>query len=237
MPVTVDIVLPCYNPNDRWHLELLRFHETAGRLFHLNYIIVNDGSVSGNISDQIDHLQKNELSIDFISYSVNKGKGFALRRGVAVAMNEYVMYTDIDFPFTDHSCIELLQELVTGDSDVVAGYRDEHYYQNKMTGFRKILSKTFRNFIRKFLKMSVTDTQCGLKGFNRKGREKFLKTKIERYLFDFEFIYSCCRDRSIIIRTIPVQLKQNVQFSKMKLTILFQEAFNLLWVLLFRKSL
>lgn len=80
--------------------------------------------------------------------------------------------------------------------------------------------------------MPVTDTQCGLKGFNQKGKDMFLQTKINRYLFDFEFIYNVCRNKSLQYQTVEVQLKENVVFSKMKFKILLQESFNLIKVLL-----
>ncbi len=236
MPVSLDIILPCYNPNDRWHHELLNFHETIKELYTVNYIVVNDGSVYGTISAQVEFLQKNNVSLDFISYDKNMGKGFALRRGVSVAMNEYMVYTDIDFPFTNKSAIDLIHLLVKNDHDVVAGFRDESYYRNKMSGFRRLLSKAFRTFIKNVLKLPVTDTQCGLKGFNRKGREKFLQTRINRYLFDFEFVYNCCKDKEIRIGTVAVNLKQDVVFSKMKIKILLQESVNLFYILFIRKN-
>ncbi len=79
--------------------------------------------------------------------------------------------------------------------------------------------------------MPVSDTQCGLKGFNTNGKEIFLKTTIDRYLFDFEFIFQCSRKKSILLKTVPVQLKDNVVFSNMKLKILMQESLNLIRVL------
>ncbi len=103
-----------------------------------------------------------------------------------------------------------------------------------MSQFRKLLSKAFRFFVKRILKMPVTDTQCGLKAFNKRGKEKFLGTTINRYLFDFEFIYEACKDKSLTIQPVQVQLKENVIFSKMKLKIIFQETLNLIRILLFK---
>ncbi len=96
MPVTIDIVLPCFNPTDKWHLELLDFHSFIKDYYQVQYIVVNDGSSSDSLSTQIQQIQKAGINVDFISYTRNRGKGFALRRGVTVAMSDYVMYTDID---------------------------------------------------------------------------------------------------------------------------------------------
>jgi glycosyltransferase involved in cell wall biosynthesis len=236
MPVSVDIVLPCYNPNDVWSAQLKGFHHFVNNRYQLNYILVNDGSYNGKIEGQISQLEKENIPINFISYPINKGKGYALREGVEKAKSEFVIYTDIDFPFTNESTFSLIEELVKQKEDVVAGYRNQEYYQKKMSTFRKSLSKLFRFFIKNILKMTVSDTQCGLKGFNAKGKKNFLATKINRYLFDFEFIYFSSKDKTVSIKALPVQLKDDVVFSKMKLKVLVQESFNLLYVLLFRKS-
>jgi glycosyltransferase involved in cell wall biosynthesis len=232
---TVDIVLPCYNPGNSWHHELMDFYNQVKELYAVNFVIVNDGSFSGNVSVAIEALKQNKIPVNYISYEKNRGKGYALRKGVTASTGEFMIYTDIDFPFTNDSALKLIQSLVNEKSDIVAGYRDNGYYEKKMSGFRRVLSKAFRFFIKDFLKLAVSDTQCGLKGFNRKGKEKFLSTKIDRYLFDFEFIYLSCKDSTITISTVMVQLKDNVVFSKMKLKILIQETFNLLYILIFRK--
>lgn len=236
MPVPVDIVLPCYNPNDTWPMELISFNDFIKDLYAVHYIVVNDGSSSDKIPRQIELLKQNSISVQYISYEKNKGKGYALRKGVSVSSNKFVAYTDIDFPFTNQSTSDLLSSLVSGNCDVAAGYRDELYYQKKMSGFRKLLSKAFRFFIKDILKVKISDTQCGLKGFNSKGKEKFLATKIKRYLFDFEFIFLSSKDKKIKIDPVKVELKDNVVFSKMRLKIIIQEFFNLLYVLILRRT-
>jgi glycosyltransferase involved in cell wall biosynthesis len=236
MPRYLDIVLPCFNPNATWPDELLNFHAYIKDSYTLNYIVVNDGSTSGQLDRQINYLKQKNISIDFISYEVNRGKGYALRKGMDISKADYILYTDIDFPFTNQSMLSMMDALTNLNHDIVVGFRNESYYDKKMSRFRKILSKAFRFFVNKILKMPVTDTQCGLKAFNKKGKTKFLGTSIDRYLFDFEFIYTACKDSSLSILPVQVQLKENVQFSKMKLKIIFQELINLLRILLFRKN-
>jgi glycosyltransferase involved in cell wall biosynthesis len=236
MPVSVDIVLPCFNPDSSWPDELLNFQKSAGGHFDLRYIIVNDGSEKGNVTQQVQFLREQQIPVTFLSYEINRGKGFALRHGVKAATSEFVIYTDIDFPFTNDSINAMLHKLTSGNYDIVAGFRNENYYLKKMSPFRKWLSRTFRFFVSRVVRMPVTDTQCGLKGFNGRGRKKFLATHINRYLFDFEFIYIASKDTLINIGTVQVALKDDIVFSKMKGKVLLQETFNLLSILLFRKN-
>jgi len=234
MKSAIDIVLPCYHPNDTWYIELRNFYEFISRYYPVTFILVNDGSTEIKLRDQLTFLVQKNVPVQYISYPVNRGKGFALRAGVRASKSDIVLYTDVDFPFTNESMHKVLDALAGGGSDVVAGYRSGSYYANKMTFFRKVLSRAFRFFISNVLRMPIEDTQCGLKGFNAVGKEKFLATTINRYLFDFEFIYLSSRDRKIRITPVEVQLKDNVVFSKMRPFTLLQEGINLLRVLLKR---
>ena len=227
----VDIVLPCFNPGSSWHKELLSFYDLAKNKYDLNFVLVNDGSQVHTLEKQLAELQDANIPISYFHYTENKGKGFALRHGVEKSTAPYVVYTDVDFPFTNQSIVDLLDKLIQSNCDVVLGHRNNQYYQKKMSAFRKFLSRAFRVFLKSILHMPVTDTQCGLKGFNHVGKKAFLQTSINRYLFDFEFIYNICHNKQITFQTAEVQLKENVHFSKMRLKILLQETLNLMKVL------
>lgn len=235
MSQAIDIILPCYNPGKNWHVELLDFNKVASKIYNIHYIIVNDGSTNGFLKESIDLLKEAGVAHKLVSYEVNMGKGFALRKGVLSSTRDTVIYTDIDFPFTNQSTLRMIDMLMTNQYDVLAGNRSEAYYQKKMSFFRIYLSKTFRLFLRKMVKLRITDTQCGLKGFTLRGKEEFLKTRINRYLFDFEFIYNCHRNTEIKLAAVEVELKNNVVFSKMKPKIVLQETINLLNVIWFKR--
>ncbi|MBK9190506.1 MAG: hypothetical protein IPM77_02840 [Crocinitomicaceae bacterium] len=84
-----------------------------------------------------------------------------------------------------------------------------------------------------FLRLPTDDSQCGIKGFNKKGADVFLDTKIDRFLFDLEFIKLASK-RKLNVQIAEVELKPNIVFSKVSFKILFRESLNFLKVL-FRK--
>lgn len=227
-----DIVLPCYQPPANWWSALLSFHSYISSHYTIHYIVVNDGGDTTLVQKAITELTAQGLSIELHSYSKNRGKGHALRTGVALSKAPVTLYTDIDFPFTNESTKAVLDQVVTEQADVVAGFRNQSYYAGTISPFRRLLSKTFRGFLTNVLKLPMADTQCGLKAFNDNGRKRFLATTIDRYLFDFEFIYSACRDKHCLLLTTEVTLKPDIVFRKMKLKILLQESFNLVRVLI-----
>ncbi|HSY60485.1 MAG TPA: hypothetical protein VK796_01365, partial [Cytophaga sp.] len=154
-------------------------------------------------------------------YSDNKGKGYALRKGIAESNAIHCIYSDIDFPYTIDSILNIYTSL-QNNTDVVVGSRGENYYDG-VPPIRIFISKLLRSFNRAFLGMKIYDTQCGLKGFNEKGKTIFLNTTINRYLFDLEFVYLCSNNKNISILPVTVTLKEGVVFSKMSLNILRQE--------------
>jgi hypothetical protein len=79
--------------------------------------------------------------------------------------------------------------------DVVFGIKNKAYYK-QLSLQRKLVSKILQLFIKiLFPRLPVSDTQCGLKGMNLKGKAIFLHTKTDRYLFDLEFILNAAKSK------------------------------------------
>jgi glycosyltransferase involved in cell wall biosynthesis len=229
----LDLVLPCYNPIENWDTNLLACLARIQELLpetRLVLYLVNDGSTKEITREKIEKIRQYLPDFHYLNHPVNHGKGYALRAGVAETRNEFCLYTDIDFPYTEESFVAIFQALQNG-ADIAVGVRDENYYAT-VPGTRMRSSKLLRLFARKLLNLPVDDTQAGLKGFNRKGREIFLQTRINRYLFDLEFIRKAARQKTVSIQPVKVQLKPGIVFSVMNPKILITESWNLLraWI-------
>ena len=79
------------------------------------------------------------------------------------------MFTDVDFPYTQDSFMSIWAALEAGEVDIAVGIKDASYYQH-LPPARVAISKGLRWLARTFLGISITDTQCGLKGFTRNGK-------------------------------------------------------------------
>jgi glycosyltransferase involved in cell wall biosynthesis len=195
---------------------------------------VIDGISKTVTSDAISFLRQHIPFFKLVQYEENRGKGYAIRQGVIVATGNLIIYTDIDFPYTVESVVTIYTGLNKNEFDVGVGVKNEAYYAHVPLA-RKVISRFLRFFIGLFLSMPITDTQCGLKGFNQAVKPLFLKTTINRYLFDLEFIRNCFVGRQFRVKAIPVELNENVQFRKMNYHILLSESINFIR-LLFRKA-
>lgn len=224
------VVVPCYNPFEGWEKMLcdrLQELELATQQ-KVKLILVNDSSTSGVTDEAMAFIAECVPNHVYISYPENRGKGYALRKGVEAAQTDLILYTDIDFPYTTDSMVEVLKSLTAG-ADVAAGTRNDLYYQQTPRR-RTIISKLLRFTFKWVFGLPITDTQCGLKGFNQKGKNIFLSTKINRFLFDMEFIALAAKNKSIKLTPVAVSLRHDVVFSRMNLGILTREALNFLYI-------
>ena len=228
----VSLVLPCYNPAPGWEQSVCSnfksFCNNAQDQAEL--IIVLDGK-SANISkDILLFLHQNIPQLTIIEYPDNHGKGYAIRQGVAAAKGDIIIYTDIDFPYTSASILDIYTQLKEDSCDVAIGVKNAAYYAH-VPFIRRIISRYLQFFIKIFLSMPVTDTQCGLKGFKNSVTPLFLKTTINRYLFDLEFVRNCYKSKKYRVLPFPVTLNENVHFRKMNFRILLPEMFSFIKLL------
>lgn len=221
-------MLPCYNPSASWWQvafdNFTKLKGIYGNQF-VNLIIVNDGS-----STPLDFtfLKANITGFVWIEYSANLGKGYALRQGVAKSNSHFCFYTDLDFPFGIEPLQQTYQKLASG-ADVVTGSRTKEYYK-RLPVKRWVISNVTNILNRLVLKVPFNDTQAGFKGFNKKGKELFLNTTVNSFLFDTEFILLAARNK-LKISTVPLIPRSDVHFSSMKTSILFTELKNFLTLL------
>ena len=227
----LSIILPCFNPQEKWEHTVASAYEQISSLIpdDIEIILINDGSTKTISVDSLEYLKNRIPLFRYISYSNNKGKGFAIREGVKACKGSYVIYTDIDFPYENQCLVGVYQSLVDGN-DVVIGVKDRSYYKN-VPFIRKLISKILRRLIRFSLSMPISDTQCGLKGFKAVHKSIFLQTKIDRYLFDLEFVYAVSSHKPPLkIVPIEIALKPGIIFRKMNAKIVFKEFRNFLTI-------
>ncbi len=219
----LQLVVPCFKPPKGWGARLChRFRQfAAGAGGSVGLVLVDDGSPGGLAGVELEPLRALPR-FKFISYPDNRGKGAALRMGVAATDAKLVLYTDVDLPYTLDSMLRVYRALQT-DGGVVAGERHEDYYAN-VPAFRRRLSHFHRRMMRSFFRLPVSDSQAGLKGFAAVGKGIFLRTTIDRFLVDLDFL-ARCRGR-VAVRPVRVELRPDVEFTDFGVGILVGETAN-----------
>lgn len=227
---SLTIIIPCYNPREGWAARIVENFQAyleKSSLSDVRLTLVNDGSTQQVSEAELQYLRQAIPNLTLVTYSQNGGKGHALREGVQHSHSDLYIFTDVDFPYTLESMLAVEAALLERGG-IAVGHRNTEYYV-QVPWFRKVLSRSFRWFIRQLLSLPVEDSQCGLKGFDEKGREIFLQTTIERFLFDLEFLVLA--NKKVPIYPVPVQLKDGITFTTMSTKILWRESRNFLKIL------
>lgn len=221
------IIVPIYNPHDNWYNAISDSIAGFDCIFHgIDYsiVLVNDGSTNFDES-LVDKLKTKTNRITFLSYPVNMGKGYCIRYGLSRVEANYYVYTDIDFPFGFEVIHRMYEMLDSSTLNLIIGTRDKAYF--KLLPFkRRLLSKTFHLVSSVLTRFRVYDTQAGIKGFDNVAKNVFLNTKINRFLFDLEFVRNCLK-RRLNYSVVNVQPRPNIVFTDFRLSIIKQEISNL----------
>jgi glycosyltransferase involved in cell wall biosynthesis len=228
----IDLVLPCYNPRadfEEMVFEYFWYLKACYPERKMHLYVVNDGSVRNFNGAQIKKLSSMEPVVQVISYPMNRGKGYALRRAVALTTSPFVIYTDYDFPFRLDTMKMLIEELDKGADIVMVGRN--HNYLKILPPKRRFYSNTSRFFNKFILGLKYPETQGGLKGFNENGKKIFLRTTIDEFLFDTEFIYRASLEKDINIVNIHGFTREGIKPNKVPFKVIRKEFLNFIKIL------
>lgn len=210
----LSIVIPAYNEEKRIGGTLPSvisyLNKFADRYsLDIEIIVVNDGSKDATL----DVLNQFNKDIKIVSYSPNMGKGNAIREGMKMATGDYVYMADADFSTPIENIEEFYKQI--SKYDCVIGSRALAQEKIKRTLLRKLLGKVANLMIRIVLGLKYKDTQCGFKMLNDKAKKCMLECKINRFGYDFEFLY-IMKKEGLNVLEMPVEWEEINENSTVK---------------------
>lgn len=150
-------------------------------------------------------------NLKLLSLPENRGKGAALRAGVATTAGAEVLISDADLSTPIEEVGRLRPylaeaELVLG-SRAVAGSR----ITQRQPWHRETMGKVFNRLVRLFVVGGFRDTQCGFKLLDGGvARELFAAMRIDRFAFDVELVWLALR-RGYRVREVGVEWRDSPQ--------------------------
>lgn len=207
----LSIVIPAYN-------EALRVGKTleevrkyaASKPFETEVVLVDDGSGDCTL-DLFKEFQRTRPGTQVLSNTVNRGKGFSVRKGVLAAHGEVVLFTDADLSAPIEEADKLLAALHSEAADAAIGSRalDRKLIGVRQSWRREYAGRFFNVLVRLFTGLQIYDTQCGLKLFRRDTtRRAFELQRVERFGFDPELLFRIRHCGGKIVE-VPVRWNDN----------------------------
>ena len=209
------IIIPLYNEEIRMDycfdiiIKLLKKKE---KIFK-EIIFVNDGSTDKSKNKILEFIKKTEkknfkTKIKLISYSKNKGKGYALKRGILSSKFDWILTCDLDMSvLPEQYLIWNRRKLIKDINYSYIASRNHKKSKVKSKFLRRRLGDIFRLILFILFNIRILDTQCGFKVYHKNyAKNVFKKMKITRYAHDVEIIL-ILKNIGIKVKELPVKWK------------------------------
>jgi glycosyltransferase involved in cell wall biosynthesis len=215
----ISIVIPVHNEEENIAFSLTRINHVLNSVLpDYEILLVNDGS-NDNTLALIHQQQNNDPHLRVISYSLNKGKGHAIKTGVLRSSGKVIVFLDGDRDVSPLTLRDYIKELETCDL-VIASKRHPLSIVNAPIS-RKFLSRGFNLLVRIMLGIKIKDTQSGLKaGDGDALRRIFKSVAVKRYAFDVELL-AIANAFDLKIKEMPIDITLNSRFKISEITKMF----------------
>ena len=192
---TISFVIPFYNEEARIGKTFKALNELSLPMgLKLEQIIfVNDGSSDKTLNKFKDFKKRSKIGykVNIVTYETNRGKGYAIRKGMLESSSDYTLFFDADMstPLTE---LKKFMPFINRGVDVIVGTRKngESTVMKHQPFLREFLGKGFTLLTQIVLNIIVTDFTCGFKAFSKKTiKPVFTQAKINGWGYDAELMF------------------------------------------------
>jgi len=197
---SLSVVVPALNEEDRLPRTLERIGSHLGRRRErYELVVVDDGSRDRTAE------RAQAAGATVLRNETNRGKGYAVRRGMLAARGARRLMTDADLSTPIEELDRLCARMDEGH-DVVIGSRARPgaRIEVRQPWYRESMGRLFNLFVRALVVPGVTDTQCGFKLFSAAAaRDVFSSARLDGFSFDVEVLF-LARRKGYRIAEVPV---------------------------------
>lgn len=183
----ISVIVPAYKQERTIQENLHKVEEVLQKLpYDYEIICVVDGKIDKTFKEA---KGVKSPKIKVYTYERNKGKGFAVRYGMAKSKGDIIAFMDAGMDFKPTSLPMLLAHFEWYKADIIVGSKRHPASKIDYPLQRRILSQGYQLLVRFLFGIKVRDTQSGIKVFKRKVIEDVLpRLLVKQFAFDIEML-------------------------------------------------
>lgn len=219
----VSIIIPIYKQEKTIKVDLETICDTMSKTrWDYEVIAVVDGSPDDSYKEAKGVKRPN---LQVYKYDTNKGKGYAVRYGMARATGDYVSFIDAGMDIDPNGISMLLEHMEWYNADIVVGSKKHPVSQVKYPPIRKIYSMAYHILVWLLFGLRLKDTQTGLKVCKRQVLEKVLpRLVVKQFALDIEILAVANHLGFTRIYEAPVKVNLDAMKSSFSATMIFDKS-------------
>lgn len=186
-PKLLSLIIPVYRQEKTIEKNLrsiLAEFSTLPVLFEI--IVVVDGDVDGSWKEA-KKVQSPHVKV--VGYKTNRGKGYAVRFGMAQCKGEIIGFLDAGGDIRAEGLSMMLEHFRWYNADIIVGSKRHPVSKVEYPRIRRILSWGYQMLIRFLFGLNIRDTQVGMKLYRRVVLEDVLpRLLVKQFAFDIEIL-------------------------------------------------
>lgn len=200
----LSIIIPAYNEENRLPHALGKvFSFLEKQAYPGEVLIIENGSTDGTLQLALQHAR--EYPNLRVVHEAARGKGLAVRRGMAEALGEYRFVCDVDLSMPVEEINHFLPPVLNNFDIAIASREVPGAVRYDEPLFRHLTGRVFNHLIRLLVLPDIQDTQCGFKCFRAAVAEDIFRYEtLTGWSFDVEILY-IARQRGYRICEIPIR--------------------------------
>jgi glycosyltransferase involved in cell wall biosynthesis len=226
-PHLVSILVPAYGEENTIG-EVVR-RVLALESFPLELIIVDDGSTDDTVA-VARTAAGDDPRVRVLAHDRNRGKGAAVRTGIADSRGDIVVIQDADMEYDPNDLPKVLQPLIDGVADVVYGTRLRGGEPQRAHLFWHFVGNRFLSLLTNVLfNTTISDMEVGYKAFRGDLIRSFTLVS-DDFAFEPEVTAKVLRTPGVRLYEIPIAYYGRGYDEGKKIT--WRDGFKAVWALL-----
>ncbi|MBM2850201.1 MAG: hypothetical protein HW418_3143 [Anaerolineales bacterium] len=221
--LSLSIIIPCYNERATVTEIVQRVRACAP---DAEIVVVDDGSTDGS-RDALRELE-GQPNLRILYHDRNRGKGAAVRAGIAAAAGEVILIQDADLEYDPRDYPRLLQPIEEGRAEVVYGSRFLGGPRRAMLFWHMVANLLLTLMTNVLFNTILSDMETGYKVFKAKVI-KGIPLRARRFDFEPEVTAKVLK-RGYRIYEVPITFTPREYWEGKKIGL--KDAFAAVWTLL-----